>query len=338
MSALWSRAQFTDRLFVAYFVGLGALIAWHHDRIAGWPALLAAHAAAVALIAAAVVLADRFRAVHAWYPLLVPLFTFPEVARLNLAFVHSWQDAPLLAFEGRLFAEPPTVWLPSVVPPLLAEIFRAGYLSYFLLLLIVAGVFRHRRDEASFRGVVAASVLAYVGCYAIFLAWPMEGPAHTLRHLGTGAVSGGPLRALVLLVQQAGVHGNAFPSAHVAGALPPLVFAIRHDRRLGAAIALAVALMGLGAVHDGYHYASDVVAGAVVGAAAAGLVLAAQRRPSWARRIGLPPADGSDAGGIVNGRDSRGGAVAARSFADASKARPTRLPAGSSSSSSTTAR
>jgi membrane-associated phospholipid phosphatase len=46
-------------------------------------------------------------------------------------------------------------------------------------------------------------------------------------------------------------------------------------------------LMGLGAVYDGYHYASDIVAGFVVGGAAAACVMAIQRSPAWSRRLNL---------------------------------------------------
>jgi membrane-associated phospholipid phosphatase len=285
--ALWRRAQFTDRLYLAWFAAIGVLIVCYRDRVDAWPALVGLHAAAIALIAALAAGASRWPAAHAWYPLLMPLATFPEVARLNLMIAGAWQDAALVAVEGRLFAEPPTAWLPRVTPAALAEVFRAGYLSYFFLLLIVAGRFWRRREEAAFRGVVAASVLAYLACYVVFLAWPTEGPAHTLPH--AVPVAGGPLRDAVLFVQKAGVHGNAFPSAHVAGALPPLVYAWRSRRSVGLVIAALIVLMGLGAVHDGYHYASDVIGGAVVGAAAAWGVLAVQRAPAWAGRLGLPP-------------------------------------------------
>lgn len=286
LAALWHRAQFADRLFLAWFAAAGALIAI--VRVDGWPLLLAVHAAGVALVATLVAVADRLPLVHAWYPLLMPAVTFPVTARLNLMIVPAWQDAALLAVEQWAFATPPTVWLPQVTPLPLAEVFRAGYLAYFVLLLGIAGLFRWRGMEAPFRGVMAASVLAYVGCYVVFLAWPTEGPAHTLRHVAV-PIGGGPLRDLVLFVQRAGVHGNAFPSAHVAGAVPPLIYAWRHAPPLGPVLAAILVLMGLGAVHDGYHYASDVVAGAVVGAFAAAVVLAAQASPSWAQRLGLPP-------------------------------------------------
>jgi membrane-associated phospholipid phosphatase len=265
------------------------LIAAFRHRVDVWPVLLALHAVALAFIAAIVLGERRLRVLHAWYPVLMPLVTFPEIARLNLLLVDGWRDAPLLALEASLFAEPPTVWLRRVTPQPLAELFQAGYLSYFLFLPGVAGILARRGEEAAFRGVIAASVLAYLACYVVFIACPMEGPAHTLRHLSWPPVAGGPLHDLVLLVQRAGVHGNAFPSAHVAGAVPPLVFACRHVPRLGGILAALIVLMGLGAVYDGYHYALDIVAGLVVGGAAAAGVIAAQASPAWARRLNVEP-------------------------------------------------
>jgi membrane-associated phospholipid phosphatase len=291
--ALWRRAAFVDRLYATYFVALSLLVVLQRHRIEDWPAFLVLHVAGLGVIAAAVHARDRWPWAHAWYPVLMPLVTFPEIARLNLMFADGWRDAHLLAAEAWLFAEPPTFWLRRLAPPFVAELFQIGYLSYFLLLVVVAGVLRRRGQDAPFRGVIAASVLAYLLCYVVFLAVPMEGPVHTLRPVSGPPPFDGPFHALVRLVQRAGVHGNAFPSAHVAGALPPLIFAWRHLPRLGAVVTLLVALMGLGAVYDGYHYASDVVAGVAVGAAAAWIVMAIQGSPEWARRLHLPDAAGT---------------------------------------------
>ena len=338
LTRVWRRAQFVDRLYIGYFVVVAALIVVQRHAIPGWPGVLALHAAGVALVAVLVAASGRWPGAHAWYPLLMPLMTFPAVARLNLMFADGWRDGQLLALEARLFPQSPTFWLRDVTPPLVAELFQVGYLSYFLLLVIVAGVLRRRDREAPFRGVIAASVLAYLFCYVVFLAWPMEGPVHTLRQVAGPAPAGGPFHTLVLLVQRAGVHGNAFPSAHVAGALPPLLFAWRYLPRLAAILAPLVVLMGLGAVYDGYHYVSDVVAGVAVGAAAAACVLAVQGSPAWARRLRLPAGVTGDyeAGAILNGRVRRTAWGAARSSIGTSKARPIRLPAGSSSVSSAT--
>jgi membrane-associated phospholipid phosphatase len=290
LAGLWRRAELADRLYVGYFLGLGALIVLQRDGIPGWPALLVLHLAGVSTVAALVASSGRLPWAHAWYPLLMPLVTFPEIARLNLVLADGWRDASLLAFEGWLFPEPPLLWLRRATPAALAELFQIGYLSYFLFLIVVAGTLRRRGDDAGFRGVIAASVLAYLACYLVFVSLPMEGPAHTMRHLSVLPAAGGPFHDLVRLVQRAGVHGNAFPSAHVAGAVPPLIFAWRYAPPLGACLTPLIVLMGFGAVYDGYHYVSDVLAGLVVGGVAAAVVLAAQQSPAWARRLRLPEA------------------------------------------------
>jgi membrane-associated phospholipid phosphatase len=291
---LWRRAAFVDRLYVGYFAALSLLVLVQRHRVPDWPAFLALHAAGLCIVATFALSSRRLTWAHAWYPLLMPLVTFPEIARLNLAVADGWRDAHLLAVEAWLFPEPPTIWLRRMTPPLLAELFQIGYLSYFLLLVVVAGMLCRRGLDAAFRGVIAASVLAYLLCYVAFLACPMEGPAHTLRHVSGAPPFEGPFHALVGLVQRAGVHGNAFPSAHVAGALPPVVFAWRFLPRVAAILTPLIVLMGLGAVYDGYHYASDVVAGAAVGAAAAAIVLAIQRSPAWSGRLNLPPTASPD--------------------------------------------
>jgi membrane-associated phospholipid phosphatase len=84
---------------------------------------------------------------------------------------------------------------------------------------------------------------------------------------------------MVRFIQRAGVHGNAFPSAHVAGAVVPLIFAWRYAPTLASWLSPLVVLLSVAAVYDRYHYASDVVAGIIVGGAAAGLVLFGQARP-----------------------------------------------------------
>jgi membrane-associated phospholipid phosphatase len=291
---VWRRANFADRLYLAYLVGLGVPILLRRHVVPGWPAFLLLHLVLIAIVIALVLNARRWETVHAWYPLALPLLTFQEVARLNFLFVPVWRDRYLLAFEGWLFGEPPTVSLSRLASPLLTEVLDVGYLSYYLLLLIVAGVLYRRTDKAPFFGVMAASVLSYLLCYVVFLAFPTEGPTHTLRHLHTVPIAGGPVHALVTWVQHAGVHGNAFPSAHVAGAMVPLIFAWRYVPKLGAWLTPLVALLCLAAVHDRYHYASDVFAGIPVGAGAAGVVVFALARPRWALRLNIHPQASSD--------------------------------------------
>jgi membrane-associated phospholipid phosphatase len=287
---VWRRANFTDRMYLGYFVGLGLLILLLRHRVPGWPVFLTTHLVFIALVVLLVLTARRLQFAHAWYPLLMPLLTFQEVAKLNFLLVDHWRDEHLLTLEAWLFRDPPTVWLGRFASPLVTEILELGYVSYFFLLILVAGMLYRRGDKAPFFGVMAATVLGYMLCYIVFITFPTEGPAHTLRHLHTVPLTGGPFHAIVTFVQNAGVHGNAFPSAHVAGAVVPLLFAWRYAPALAAWMTPLVLLLCVGAVRDRYHYASDIVGGILVGAAAACVVMAAQARPAWARRLNILPA------------------------------------------------
>lgn len=204
---------------------------------------------------------------HDWYPLGMFIVCFEEVSRLSFMVRDGWQDRTILAFESRLSTIPPTAWLGRHGTWWVTEILEIGYLSYFVLLMIVGGVFYARSHKRSFRQVMDASVLAYLICYVVFILFPTEGPAHTLAAQHDFAVpGGGPFHWMVQLIQSnAGVHGNAFPSAHVAGAVVALLFAWKYVPRLGLALTPLVVLLCIGAVYDRYHYVSDVIAGIVVG-------------------------------------------------------------------------
>ena len=266
-----------DRLYLAYFLGLGVLIFALRQRVPAWPAYLALHVLCLATLLLLAARARRDRVcsfLHDWYPLAAFIVCFEEVARLSFLLVDGWQDAGLLALEARLFPVPPTVWLQQFASPLFTELMEVGYFSYFLLLMIVGGVLYGRADRRPFRDIMTASVLSYFSCYAVFLLFPTEGPAHTLAAQHTVALHGGPFHWAVLLIQRlGGVHGNAFPSSHVAAGVVALIFAWRYAPRLGAALTPLVLLLCAGAVYDRYHYFSDVVAGVAVGGLVAGAVV-----------------------------------------------------------------
>lgn len=284
---LWQRANFTDRLYLAYFAGLTIAILILRHRVPGWTAFVALHAMVMALILALVFLSRRLPDAHAWYPLLLPIIAFPEAAQLRDLIVDDWRDRYLLAIEASMFPAPPTVWLGRFTSTLFSEVLQAGYLSYFLFLPVVAGILYSRANKSPFFGVMAATVLGYLTCYVLFLVFPTEGPAHTLRHLHTQPLPRGPFHAAVEFLQKAGTHGNAFPSAHAVGAVVPLIFAHRYVPSLVPWLLPLLLLMCVGAVYDRYHYASDMLGGVMIGVAAAVVVMAAQSRPRWAKALHL---------------------------------------------------
>ena len=263
-------ATFTDyTFFVLFWVATVAVLALPERVRHPWT-IAAVNLVCFAMVAALERAADRgrlWRFLHSWYPLGIFIVCFEEASRLSFLVRNGWQDHYLLALESRLFATAPTVWLGRYGSPLLTEILELGYFSYFVLLMIVGGVLYARPDKRGFRQVMDATVLSYALCYLVFILFPTEGPAYTLaaRH-DFEIPGGGPFHWIVRFIQTyGGVHGNAFPSAHVAGAVVALFYAWRYAPRLGAWLSPLVFLLCVGAVYDRYHYVSDVVAGIFIG-------------------------------------------------------------------------
>jgi membrane-associated phospholipid phosphatase len=275
-ASLWTRSNAVDRLYFAWFPALSLLILVAHQRIPNWPAHLFLNGGLLVAILFLRWARDRSRVarfLHDWYPLLLFIVSFEEVAFLSRHMLPGWRDDVLLRLEGKLFPVPATVWFGQYASWWTTEILEIGYFSYYLLLLIVGGVLYRRSDKRPFRNVMTASVLSYLLCYVIFIVFPTEGPAHTLAALHDRPLPGGPFHSLVTFMQRhAGVHGNAFPSSHVAAAVVTLVFGWRYAARLGATLTPFVALLCVASVYDRYHYLSDVIGGVVVGVLAVGIV------------------------------------------------------------------
>jgi membrane-associated phospholipid phosphatase len=278
-----SSMNFADRALLWFFMLAISLIAVRAYRVAEWPLLIGVNVVCLGLITVFVAMRRRnefwWMFVHDWYPMAMFIVCFEEVSRLSFVIRDGWQDHFLLAFEAKFFSVPPTVWLGQHGSGWITEILEIGYFSYFAVLMIVGGMLYPSQDRRKFRRVMDATVLAYMVCYAVFIFFPTEGPAHTLAssHLSP-LPGGGPFHWMVGLIQRnAGVHGNAFPSAHVAGAVVALFFAWQYLPRVRWALTVLVSLLCVGAVYDRYHYASDVVGGALVGLGAALWIIVSRR-------------------------------------------------------------
>ena len=77
----------------------------------------------------------------------------------------------------------------------------------------------------------------------------------------------GPVRAFThFLVEAGSSRGAEFPSSHVAVAMVQSLMALRWQPRVGVVAAVCTILLSIAVVFAGYHYAVDVLAGALLGA------------------------------------------------------------------------
>jgi len=270
----------TDRIYLALHIGLTLLLCARHEYLARWPYLVAWNLAAMAAI---LLLARGQRKSAAWefahdfLPGFVFFTTvFEEVALLCLTVRGQWQNQHLVALESTLFAVPPLVWLHRSVPGWGVELLQFGYFAFYPIYPVVGLLFWSWRKKPgwqnAFRDMTDALSIGYLICYAVFIALPTQSPRHAGNIVPAGQT--GPFGWLIGLIQSSGgVHGNAFPSAHIMLAFVVLVFAIRYWRRVAPWLMVINVLMCLGAVYDGYHYTVDVIAGALLGTVVAAAYL-----------------------------------------------------------------
>lgn len=269
-----------NRLFAIYmFISAVALL--FPLRGATWPLILILHIAAAALALGARplrapidALRERWPAIQGfladWYPLLLIPLLYGELEPLNRAvWGGEYFDDLIIHWEEILFGGQPSHILARALPALaLSETLHAAYLSYYLIIfgpplaLYLAG-----RREA-FRQVVFTIMLVFFLHYLFFIYFPVQGPRYIFP-APDGVVATGFFYKLTHQILEAGSsQGAAFPSSHVGVAFAQAALAVRYLPRLAPILFVAATALALGAIYGGFHYATDAVAGLILGLAA----------------------------------------------------------------------
>ena len=244
-------------------------------------AALAVHVAVLAAIAAATWLPVVPSWLRRWAPLMSLLFLYTELPLLIRAAGHqTFFDPTVIRWESSLFGGQPALqWAASWNSAPLSELLHAGYVSYYAIIFAVPVFLAVQQRHHEFSEAVFVLLLTFTICFIAFVVFPVAGP----RYLWTPSadVAAGPIRRFTLWVLESrSSRGTAFPSSHVAVATTQSILALVYFGRRGIIVSVLSVLLALGAVYGGFHYAIDVVAGAIVGAAVAAIGLAAVRRAS----------------------------------------------------------
>ena len=182
----------------------------------------------------------------------------------------------VLSWESFLFGSPATELAGRYPYPLLSESLHLAYFSYYPTIYIPPLLlFVSRRHEAFQTTVVTLIATASV-CFVFFVYFPVQGP----RYFGPPeSIPEGPIRALTLSILENGSsRGAAFPSSHMAMTVCQAMAQLRYQPPIGILVTLISVGVGVGAVYGGFHYAIDMLTGAVVGLVVGGITLTYIRR------------------------------------------------------------
>ena len=259
-----------DRVILGYLVIVSGVALWRAPDTPGCWWLLLAHA----LTALLIFLVQRpglgpfGRVVREVYPVVLLILFYSELDILNAGSVRVY-DATIQAWDQAIFGEQvsKTLWrdYPSVVA---STLLHAVYWCYYLLLLTPVVYFSARRDWFALRRTMFVVIATLLGCYLVFLAFPVGGPYYEFARPDAWFLDNAPARLVYATLASGSSYGAAFPSSHVAATIAATSGAWRGDRRLGAVMLLPAALLTLSVVYCQMHYGIDAIVGVAVGAVA----------------------------------------------------------------------
>jgi membrane-associated phospholipid phosphatase len=261
-----------EQVTLGYLGGLNLLLLVFHENLPGAAKYFLLHCAIAVGILGLAWAAEQHRSTvlhfaRHWYPFVLFIFFFEELHYLVHLIFSGWFDRWLITFDYALFGAHPTVWMEQFATTAVNDLMAFFYLTYYLFTVVLVGVLYAKQEWRKFWTVMTATATAYVMGYLIALAFPIEGPYHTLRALQHGPLAGGPVTALMSVIQRFGrVHGAAFPSLHVAGAFVALIGARKFVRGLFLVFLPLFAAMCVSTVYGRYHYVADIFGGLIVGA------------------------------------------------------------------------
>ena len=212
--------------------------------------------------------------------LLIPIF-YAEISVLNQSFTTGYYDGLILPLEALLFGSPATELAGKYPYPLLSESLHLAYFSYYPTIYIPPLLlFVSRRNEA-FQTTALALLGTAIICFLFFVYFPVQGP----RYFGPPeSIPGGPIRSFTLTILEKGSsRGAAFPSSHMAITVCQAIVQLRYQPPIGLLVTLISVGIGIGAVYGGFHYAIDMLTGAIVGLVVGGITLML-RAPSYHHR------------------------------------------------------
>jgi membrane-associated phospholipid phosphatase len=263
-----------DKVILAYFGFVLALLFGWWRRIPSAPWDLAIHLAAIALIVYEVKVPNRTSWIFRnWYPLPFVASCYREMSVLIHGIRTTDADRFLADLDLRIWHTYPTVWLERIYAPFLTEYLQIVYTLFIPAVLLVAFWLWKKALYKEFQYYAFLIALGFLVSYVGYLLVPARGPRFLLKHLQTI-----PLQGLWLfhgmqttLDRLESAAYDCFPSGHTELTVLAWWGSRMASKRLFQVYFAYTPSIIFATVYLRYHYTVDLLAGALV---ACGLILA----------------------------------------------------------------
>jgi membrane-associated phospholipid phosphatase len=272
-----TRYRWVDIVTMSYMAATGMLNVLLGSGQPGWISAVLLHLTYVIVGLEVVRLQQRHPAsgillqLRTWYPGFIIIYGFFDVARLQhlISSGTFWASDAMADLDLALFGVHPTIWIQKFHTPWLNDVICFFNVSYYLLPLLFAVPLLVQGKRAALWAGASIALTTYVVNYSLFILLPAVGPRMmpAIEALRDPALEGGPFVWLQLMVQgdHGTVRGNAFPSAHVSGAVAWTLVAWRYERRVFLPLLILTLGTAVSTVYLGFHHAIDPLAGFLVG-------------------------------------------------------------------------
>ena len=219
------------------------------------------------------------------YPMLWVLVFWTELSYLLVQLPVTAKDGAISSLDRAIFGvHLHDTWIASMPQVWLSETMHFSYFIYYALIAIPPLVLMLQGRTVALRDAILRLTIAYLGCYLVYIFYPVLGP----HHLGTpydGSLTEGLFYRLTRSAQtMSDPRGAAFPSSHVVGSVTIAIIGWRWFSR---PVAILLSLEALGVVtstvYTQNHYAVDSLAGVLWAFALQGMFVPAF--VAWVRPI-----------------------------------------------------
>jgi len=284
------RYTFIDYATQGYIALVGVLVlCLHGDAVPGWGWFVAAHAGCLLINHLLITLHARWPAnrlldfLRHFYPVLLYAGFYRETGALNRMLCAGYLDPAFIRCEQAVFGCQPSLAFMDRLPFLpVSELFYASYFSYYLMVFGI-GLALFLRQREHFHHYISVASFAFYVCYLIYIFLPVIGPpvfyeAAGERHVPENAMppvipdfplavqAGSFFRIMAFIYAHGEAPGAAFPSSHVVVAIVTVYFSFLYLRRIRWPHFVLATCLCLATVYCRYHYAIDVLAGALTAA------------------------------------------------------------------------
>ena len=260
----WTTA---DLLTTVFLLGLIALVLVARARLKHPATLLAAYLGLLALQASIPV-----ARVLGFLPFLSAFFPIVPVLAIyaTLGFIPELnprdRDPILRRLDHALFRVDISLWMERFARRGITEVMQLAYLTYYVLPFVLLGTLYRMGQQQAFDRSLVALLLSHYLAFIGYLAVPALGPRFLLAGVYRTALAGlllaEPIRTLLDALE--GIKRDAFPSGHTSAVLITVFYAARFTPELTLWFVPLAGLMVLSTLYLRYHYAVDVLAGALL--------------------------------------------------------------------------